>query len=118
MSKLGWFASYLRWTSGIGVFAYTASFLANLWGPSAAVNQAFVGTSIGTLIAVFMICFYPLQIGLWVLLVSLLTNPSALEIQLLIIMSCLILLCVGSLLTEWNDIREEKLWKTLTGQRL
>jgi hypothetical protein len=108
MSKLGTFSSYLIFTSMIGLFVYTINLLVNLYPPAYTVNTMFVGTNIGLAMMTFIILVYPLQLSLWagiILGLSYFASIGFVFQEVLLILSCLILLNVGGLLQRYDEGR-------------
>lgn len=95
MSKLGWFASYLRLTSAFGVIGWGLTLLVSLSPQTEIINTFASGTPLGYLSAVINLCFYPLQIGLGFLLCVLLNISSATRIYSLVVAASFLLLAIG-----------------------
>jgi hypothetical protein len=109
MSKLGWFATYLIWTSLMGVAGWGLSALLAL-SPSTSVADTFaVGTWYGAAFATINILVYPLQLLFGLALVLLLNPPTLALSYFTVTAACLMLSGVGYWLRALNKTRQRAL---------
>jgi hypothetical protein len=108
MSKLGTFASYLIWTSVVGIIGWGLSALISLNPTAQAINTFAGGTWLGYVFLGINFAFYPLQLGLGILLTDILNIGNATGFYIQVTIASIILLLVGLLLRVEDNERESR----------